>query len=65
MLTFTYRENFFHVPAQRIDNLPDTVGAGDTWFASYVAKQALGKDSLESAQFATAFTADFLKGKIK
>lgn len=54
-----------HVPAQPILNLPDTVGAGDTWFAAYVSQQVIGNSAQESAEFATKHVANFLKRKIK
>lgn len=54
-----------HIDAETLSNLPDTVGAGDTWFAAYVAHQALGKDFREAAAFATKYVAHFLRRKVR
>ena len=61
---FIQGRNFF-IPAIKTTDLPDTVGAGDTWFAAYVAKQISGLGAKEAAEFATEYVARFLQGKNK
>ena len=55
----------YSISAQQISNLPDTVGAGDTWFSAYAAYQTLNFNCLTSAYKATNFVGQFLKNKKK
>lgn len=52
------------IPVRPIRGLEDTVGAGDTWFAAYVAYQfGMGLSPLLAAKRASVFTSNFLERK--
>lgn len=51
------------IPTQRVDNLSDTVGAGDTFFAYYVAALSTGNAPKDAGVYAARKTADFLTRK--
>ncbi len=51
------------IPTIPMEDLPDTVGAGDTWFSAYVAYQLQGDDCIMAAEKATTFTTQFLQRK--
>lgn len=53
----------YTIPAQQVDELPDTVGAGDTFFAYYAAALSGGDAPEEAGNYAARKTADFLSRK--
>ncbi len=52
-----------HIPAETVNNLPDTVGAGDTFFSYFISHFIRGNNPEKSANYATNKTAAFLEGK--
>lgn len=57
--------NFFEIKNKAIKDLPDTVGAGDTWFSAYLAYQTKGFSCFDSATMAIDYVRKFLKEKKK
>lgn len=53
----------FHIPAKTVKNLPNTVGAGDTFFSYFISYFIRGNSPEESANYATDKTAIFLESK--
>lgn len=56
-----YRGNSYNFVPKRIIKPKHTIGAGDTWFASFVAKFIETADVAKSAKFALDRTSDFLE----
>lgn len=55
--------NLYQIQTKTINGLPDTVGAGDTWFSAYVAYQLQGFNYLDSATMAVDYVCKFLERK--
>ncbi len=55
----------FMIPADVVDDLPNTVGAGDTFFAYFAASLYHGNDFRVAGTYASSKTAAFLSKKIK
>jgi len=53
----------FEIPTRDITGLPDTVGAGDTWFSAYVGYQIQGYSCLDAAKMAAQYVCNFLEQK--
>lgn len=62
-LDLFWQSNRIHVPANKVQDLPDTVGAGDTFFSYFIAAMFKGDDPVIAATYATQKTAKFLKSK--
>jgi len=54
----------YFIPTQQIIKSSDTVGAGDTWFAVFVAQQSRGFSPKDSAETATEYVRKFLTKKL-
>jgi len=52
------------IPAELVENLPNTVGAGDTFFAYFAASLYQGNDFRTAGAYASTKTAEFLSKKI-
>lgn len=59
---YTFGKPFFVKP-KRIVKSPDTLGAGDTFFAYFISQWIRTKDIYESASYAVDKTSDFLASK--
>ena len=62
--TVYFRGDEFLIPTRVVSNLPDTVGAGDTFFAYYTAGLYQAKDPQAAGQYAADKTAEFLSKKV-
>ena len=54
-----------NIPAQTLNDLPDTIGAGDTFFSYYVAALSNGAEVEAAGYYAVRKTQKFLEKKLK
>lgn len=57
-----YKGTLFRIPVAKIDNLIDTIGAGDTFFGHFVAAMFRGKPPEAAGIYAAKKTTQFLRG---
>lgn len=60
---YAFGKSFFVKP-KRIIKSPDTLGAGDTFFAYFISQYIITKDTYKSASYAVDKTSNFLASKI-
>lgn len=56
-----YKNERYDYAPQQVMHPPHTIGAGDTWFANFVAKFIATEDVTQSANFAMDKTSEFLQ----
>lgn len=59
-----YEGNKYSIPARPLNNLPDTVGAGDTFFSYYIAALFNGSNAEDAGYRAIRKTREFLEKKL-
>ncbi len=60
-----YQGNYYKFPVERLLNLSDTLGAGDTYFANFVMEFLKSENPEQAGAVATARVAKFLSTKIR
>jgi hypothetical protein len=53
------------IPVVALENLANTLGAGDTFFAGFIAEMLRVEDAFKAATFASEQTSHFLENKLK